>query len=159
MFWHIKSFEDYLKEDMNPLGLQIFPNLEGLDSDFKLAWENILRTYSREIMQLIIREYTRRSRALDSEIESTCSQLQTFKTHKTFEEREMKLQKHLEIFNKNILIKMVNTAGTSQPFRAIGPISGTLVNNSVTINLKIERNIMSQFLIHQFVLCFITGFI
>lgn len=39
MFWHIKSFQDYIK-DINPLGfrVQIFPNPEGLDADFKNAW-------------------------------------------------------------------------------------------------------------------------
>lgn len=107
MFWHIKSFQDYIKEDINPLGLrvQIFPNLESLDSDFKIAWEQILCTCSKDMMQLLIVEYEKRSRTLDVDIEGTCLRLQTFKTHKSFMDREIKLKKHLEVYNRDILTK------------------------------------------------------
>lgn len=64
----IRSFEDYIKEDMNPLGLQvqIFPTLEGLA--FKLQWEFFLRTCLNDMMQLLITEYGKRSEALDKDI-------------------------------------------------------------------------------------------
>lgn len=60
MFWHIKCFPDYIKDDINPLGLrvQIFPNSEGLDTDLKNAWEKILCTCSKDIMQLLICLFT-----------------------------------------------------------------------------------------------------
>lgn len=110
MFWNIRSFEDYIKEDMNLPGLrvQIFPTLEGLDTAFKLAWEKILQTCSNDMIQLLITEYGRRSEVLDKDINIICSQLQTFKTHNTFSERENKLKKHLESFNKEVLIKKDN---------------------------------------------------
>lgn len=106
-FWHIRSFQDYLKSNMNPLGLrvQIFPTLEDLDADFKSTWENALQTCSRNLMQILIDEYTKRSLALDIEITKTCEQLQKFKTHQSVSTKEKKLKIHLESFNKNILIK------------------------------------------------------
>lgn len=37
LYWHIRSFQDYIREDINPMGLRvrIFPTLDGLDSEFK----------------------------------------------------------------------------------------------------------------------------
>lgn len=42
MFWHIKSFENYIPVDMNPFGLriQIFPTLDMIDTVFRKRWEN-----------------------------------------------------------------------------------------------------------------------
>lgn len=37
MFWHVKSFRDYIRDNITPLGLwvQIFPTLDDLDTDLK----------------------------------------------------------------------------------------------------------------------------
>lgn len=107
MFWQIKSFKDYIKDNMNPLELrvQIFPNLEGLDSDFKNAWEKILRTCSKDMIQNLITQYEERSGVLDGDKENICLRLQPFQIHKMFADRGSKLKKHLEDYNKDILTK------------------------------------------------------
>lgn len=107
MFWHVKSFRDYIRDIINPLGLRvhIFPTLDDLDSDFKQKWEQILQTCSRNLMETLIDEYTKRSKALDTEIIGLCGKLNNFKTHTSMIVKETKLKTHLETFNKEILIK------------------------------------------------------
>lgn len=107
LYWHIRSFRDYINDNMNPLGLrvQIFPNLEGLDTELKNAWEKILRTCSKDLMKLLITEYQKRSNVLDGDIQTICLKLQLLQTHKIYMDKELKLKKHLEDFNKDILIK------------------------------------------------------
>lgn len=107
LFWHIKSFQDYIKNNINPLGLrvQIFPTLEDLDTEFKLIWENILQTCSRSLMETLIDEYTKRTKTLDTEITKICEYLQKIRTHQSVMNKEKKLKIHLESFNKDILIK------------------------------------------------------
>lgn len=94
-------------DTFNPLWLrvQIFPNLEGLDTEFKNAWEKILRTCSKDMMELLITEYEKWSSTLDGDIHNICLKLQPLQTHKTFADRESKLKIHLEDFNKDILTK------------------------------------------------------
>lgn len=106
-FWHIKSFQDYIQNNINPLGLriQIFPTLEDLDTDFKSTWENILQTCSRSLMETLINEYTKRTNALDIEITKICELLKKLRTHQSVTNKEKKLKIHLESFNKDILIK------------------------------------------------------
>lgn len=62
LFWHIKSFEDYLKIDINPFGLrvQIFPSFERIEPEFKVAWEKVLKQCSANLMNLLIQEYRRK---------------------------------------------------------------------------------------------------
>lgn len=62
LHWHIKSFEEYIRDDLNPLGLrvQIFPTFDNLDPIFKLAWESILNKCSTKMMKLLIDEYQKR---------------------------------------------------------------------------------------------------
>lgn len=106
-FWHVRSFQDYIKSNLNPLGLriQIFPTLEDLDAAFKSTWENALQTCSRSLMQILMDEYTKRSSILDIEITKICEQLQKFQAHPSVSIKENKLKIHLESFNKNILTK------------------------------------------------------
>lgn len=82
LFWHIKSFQDYIGEAMTPLGLrvQIFPTLEDMDSDFKTQWEKVLCTCSLCLMELLICDYNKRSLVLDIDNVSVCDKLQLFKT-------------------------------------------------------------------------------
>lgn len=107
LFWHVQSFQDYIKSNINPLGLriQIFPTMEDLDTDFKLKWENILSTCSRNLMEALIEEYTKRTKMLDMEITKICKCLQQFKTLKSAINKEQKLKIHLEAFNNDILVK------------------------------------------------------
>lgn len=106
-FWHIRSFQEYMKSNINPLGLriQIFPTLEDLDATFRSTWENTLQTCSRNLMQILIDEYTKRSLVLDTEITKICERLKTFQVYPSVSTKENKLKIHLESFNKNILIK------------------------------------------------------
>lgn len=104
LFWHIRSFQDYIKEKINPFGLrvQIFPTLEDMNPEFKTKWKAVLQACSSSLMELFIAEYNQRSVALDVEIISTCKKLQVFKTHKSIPDKEIKLKTHLETFNKDI---------------------------------------------------------
>lgn len=56
-------------------------------------------------MEILIGEYNKRSNALDIDIISLCGKLPQFKTHKSLIIKENKLKIHLEVFNKEILIK------------------------------------------------------
>lgn len=40
LYWHIKSFENYSTENLNPFGLrvQIFPSFDNIDASFKAVW-------------------------------------------------------------------------------------------------------------------------
>lgn len=106
-YWHVKSFQDYIKEDINPAGLrvQIFPTLEGLDSEFKSKWEHALRACSQRLMEILIEEYKKRSNILDSDIVILCNKLQQLKTQRSLTNKEDRLKTHLETFNKDVLIK------------------------------------------------------
>lgn len=59
LHWHIQSFENYIKEDINPFGLrvQIFPTFETGDVDFKREWEKTLDKCSKEMMLLRLAAY------------------------------------------------------------------------------------------------------
>lgn len=107
LFWHTRSFEDYIKEDIIPLGLrvQIFPTLEGLDSEFKTKWEEVLKVCPQDLMKILIDEYKKRSSTLDIDIVNICGRLQQLKTQKPIANKEQKLKTHLEAFNRDILIK------------------------------------------------------
>lgn len=58
LFWHVKSFDHYLRESINPFGLhiQIFPNVEHISQECKKEREENLKTCSREIMLILTKE-------------------------------------------------------------------------------------------------------
>lgn len=50
LFWHIKYFEQYIAEDLNPKGLrvQVFHNIWASDLDFRTRWERNLHDCSNK---------------------------------------------------------------------------------------------------------------
>lgn len=109
LHWHIKSFEDYNREGINPFGLwvQIFPSFEKIEKlkRFKTAWEQVLKQCSTALMQLLITAYGKRIRDSDAKIHGLNTQIVKFKTHSSILSMENKLKEHLEKFNKDILVK------------------------------------------------------
>lgn len=71
LYWHIKTFKEYIREDLNPLGLQvqIFPSFDNIDSTFKTAWENNLKACSSHMMSLLIEEFKKRLIDIDRNID------------------------------------------------------------------------------------------
>lgn len=110
IYWHIKSFEEYIREDLNPLGLrvQIFPSFENINSTFKTTWESNLKSCSTNKMSLLIDEHQKRLIEIDTNIEKIYSQIKLLQTHSSFQELNEKLKIHIEIFNKSILSKKEN---------------------------------------------------
>lgn len=108
LHWHIQSFGEYMRDDLNPLGLrvQIFPSIENVDSSFKLAWENNLKSCSNTMMKLLIEEYQKRLIDINSNIDKIYSRIKPLQAHATFQELNDKLKTHIELFNKSILTKI-----------------------------------------------------
>lgn len=107
LHWHIKSFKDYIAANLNPFGLrvQIFPTFEHIDPSFKAVWEVNLKECSRKMMLLLIDEYAKRIVDIDGKLEKLQNQMSLLRTHVSFSESEERLKRHLEQFNKDILIK------------------------------------------------------
>lgn len=105
--WHIHSFKQYIRNEMNPLGLriQIFPTLEDMSVNFKKEWEKNLSKCSTGMMSLLIDEYQRKLIDIEKELERLNKQLIGFKDHALFEQYDRNLNEHLEHYNKEILIK------------------------------------------------------
>ncbi|XP_077325619.1 uncharacterized protein LOC143960693 [Lithobates pipiens] len=107
LFWHIKSFDRYNKEKINPLGLrvQIFPNVDSISSECKTEWEANLNACSQQMMVILTKEYTRQIALLDKEICILEKALQPFASHALFVESRTKLRADLSFHNKSILGK------------------------------------------------------
>lgn len=103
----MKSFEEYISENLHPFGLRvrIFPTFDNLDTSFKAAWEDNLKVLSKNMMSLLINEYQKCIKGLVEKLEKIQIQMLSLKTHPSYAESEEKLKCHLEQFNKNILIK------------------------------------------------------
>lgn len=58
LHWHIKSFEDYNRDGINPFGLrvQILPSFEKIEPEFKITWEDALKQCCTALMLLLIME-------------------------------------------------------------------------------------------------------
>lgn len=110
IYWHFKTFEEYIREDLNPLGLriQIFPSFENLNSTFKTSWESNLKLCSTKMMSLLIDEYQKRLIEIDINVDKIYLQIQSLQTHSSFQELNEKLKTHFELFNKSILSKKEN---------------------------------------------------
>lgn len=110
LYWHTRTFQEYIREDLNPLGLrvQIFPSFDNIDSTFKMAWENVLKSCSNQMMNLLIEEYKKRLIDIDRNIDKLYSQINTLNTHPSFPELNEKLKAHIEAFNRDILAKKEN---------------------------------------------------
>lgn len=107
MHWHVKTFDGCIRDDLNPLGLQvqIFPSFENLDPMFKIAWENNLILCSLGMMKLLTGEYQKRLIDINANIDEIYSKIQPLQTHSSYKDLDEKLKSHIEIFNKSILSK------------------------------------------------------
>lgn len=67
--WHIHSFQQFTKNNMNPFSLriQIFPTLENMSTSFKNDWEKNLSTCSAGMMSLLTDEYKRKLREVNKD--------------------------------------------------------------------------------------------
>lgn len=61
ILWHTKTFDRYIKENINPLGLrvQIFPNSDQISHGCKKEWIENLKLCSQEMMVVLTREYNK----------------------------------------------------------------------------------------------------
>lgn len=103
LFWHVKTFDRYIEEQINPFGLcvQIFPNADLISDECKAEWETNLKTCSRE-MAILSREY-KQITLLDTVITNLEQALIPYAQHTLFLERQALLKDNLSVFNKNIL--------------------------------------------------------
>lgn len=106
-YWHVQSFKDYIKDDINPLGLrvQIFPSFDNISATFKTAWEHNLKICSMGMMKLLMEEYQKHMTEIDLNIDQIYSKIKPLETHPSFPKLNEKLKIHIELFNKNILLK------------------------------------------------------
>lgn len=70
-----------------------------------MAWEENLKLCSKNMMSLLITEYENRIIGLDEKLEKILTQMSHLTTHPLYAEFDEKLKNHLEVFNRNILIK------------------------------------------------------
>lgn len=107
LHWHIQSFERYIKENINPIGLriQIFPTLDNITSQMKKAWENTLNECSKNLMRLLQEEYRRQILTIDEDVKLIYVQLTPLKDLPLYSEQEKSLKENLEEHSKNILRK------------------------------------------------------
>lgn len=96
-FWHADTFDKYIQEGINPLGLciQIFPMLEDVDPSFKSKWENNLQLCTQTMMVLLSEEYKKRITNLDKTIDSIYAKLLPFRDTPIFKEYEDKIKTRL----------------------------------------------------------------
>ncbi|PIO27386.1 hypothetical protein AB205_0104330 [Aquarana catesbeiana] len=107
-FWHADSFDRYIREDINPLGLriQIFPILDDVDSSFKIKWERNLQSCTKIMMTLLSEEYKKRIAILDKDIDAIYAKLLPFKDLPSFKEHKEKIGIHLhETSQEKLAIK------------------------------------------------------
>lgn len=89
LYWHIKTFEEYIKDDLNPLGLQvqIFRSFENIDPVFKTAWESNLKACSTGMIKLRLTD-------IDDNINTIYSKIQLLQTQSS---RLFLLKKNLNL--------------------------------------------------------------
>lgn len=107
LHWHIQSFERYIQENINPIGLriQIFPMVDHISDNLKKNWESKLNDCSRNLMMLLQDEYRLQLNNLDTEIDALYARLTPLKTHEDYLTLEEKLREHLKTSSKVILQK------------------------------------------------------
>lgn len=105
--WHIHSFKQYIRNEMNPFGLriQIFPALDDMSTTFKNEWEKNLSKCSTGMMSLLMDEFQRKLIDIEKELEPIHKQLLCFKDHALYDQYDEDLNEHLEHYNREILIK------------------------------------------------------
>lgn len=93
-FWLADTFDSYIQEDINPLGLriQISPMLEDVDSTFKTNWENNLQLCTKTMMSLMSEEYKKCIANFDRDIDVIYAKLLPFKDLPIFKEHEEKIK-------------------------------------------------------------------
>lgn len=105
LFWHVKTFDRYIEEQINSVGLrvQIFPNADLISDECKTEWETNLKSCSREMMAILSREYNKQITLLDTVITNLEQALILYAQHTLFSELQATLKDNLSVFNKGIL--------------------------------------------------------
>ncbi|XP_040196441.1 uncharacterized protein LOC120929222 [Rana temporaria] len=105
--WHIRFFDRYLKEKVNPQGLrvQIFPTFEMTESTLKDKWEENLNTCSSNMMIMLKDKHIIDLAELDREIENLRSSGNHLISSSEYQKKESDLLEHLEKYNKNVIMR------------------------------------------------------
>ena len=105
LFWHVESFEKYLREDINPYGLriQIFPLLDNVNPEFRKKWELNLQLCTANMMKLLIEEYKTRSAQVEKDIDEIYTKLLPFLALPAFKEHETKIKGRLDVVTAETL--------------------------------------------------------
>lgn len=108
LLWHIESFEQYIKDDINPFGLciQIFPSFENTNDTFLKRWKNNLQRCSKVIMKLLTEKYLHCVSLFNNDINKIYEQLEPFKSLDGYTNQEETIETYLDqIVKKTLTMK------------------------------------------------------
>ena len=107
LFWHIRYFEQYITEYMNPKGLrvQVFPNIWSIDTEFKTRWEQNLLVCSKKMMELMVEYYMKELKVVDCEIKRIYDDNIITLNKEGFATYDARLKENIQSFTKELLVK------------------------------------------------------
>lgn len=106
LLWHIEGFEQYIREDLNPLGLriQIFPTFENIEDSIKTKWEKNLQQCSLGMMKLLMEEYSTRVSMLNLDIDNIYTQLKPCEGLEGYKAHEENIKIRLDLLASSTLL-------------------------------------------------------
>lgn len=105
--WHIRFFDRYLRERVNPQGLrvQIFPTFEVTEIALREKWETNLNQCSANMMIILRDKHLTYLVELDKEIENLRISGNHLVSNAEYKKKELELIQHLEKYNKNVILR------------------------------------------------------
>lgn len=101
IYWNNWYFTKYIEEGVSPwgLGIQIFPNLNKIEPDFKSNWEDDLQAFSIQMMNLLCQQYSLELYALDRETEKLYQANENLISDSLFNSQEQTLKNDFREFH------------------------------------------------------------
>lgn len=141
LFWHIKYFEQYMMEEINPKGLrvQVFPNMWAIDQDFKARWEHNLLCCSKKMMELMVEYYMQELKLVDCKIKRIYDENADLLNKPEFETYDTRLKEHIQGFTRDLLVKKEEKMSQDKYAFNWPTMNGQLTDIETVARMRVEK--------------------